>query len=170
MKKEFIESIGKGPVVGIFGDTVFPNKATGEGFREKTTVISELKKLLLEINPKKVYVIPHRGVSLTSLLILQYLNIPYTLVNPYKGYFNNIVPKDKIKVLLGMENSSAIVTMGKPPKNVEDSVKAFNASEDFIIERSDLIISISGDNPGAQIKNLEKKLPESKTNVIFFKY
>tara|TARA_R110000824_G_scaffold11123_2_gene48359 strand:+ start:931 stop:1443 length:513 start_codon:yes stop_codon:yes gene_type:complete len=170
MEQEFFDSLEKGPIVGIFGDTIFPNRSLGEGIREKAKVIMEMKFLLSKIQPKKVYVIPHKGVNLTVLTILQCLNIPYTIVNPYKGYFNSVAPKDKIKVLLGMENSSAIVTMGNPPKHVKDSVKALSETEDFIIDRSDLIITITSAKPSPLQKKLNSKLPDTGKHILFIKY
>jgi|10_taG_2_1085330.scaffolds.fasta_scaffold21894_2 hypothetical protein len=170
MEQEFFDNIEKNPIIGIFGDTVFPNKSIGEGIREKSKVISELKSLLLKMDPKKVYIIPHRGVNLTSLTILQYLNIPYTIVNPYRGYFNSTHNRDKLKIVFGMENSSSVITVGKNPKNARGTLKALSDTEDFVIDRSDLIISINGNKPDNKSMNLLKKLPESGKHIIFFKY
>ncbi len=170
MEQEFFDKLDKDPIIGIFGDTIFPNRSLGEGIREKAKVIMEVKSLLSRLKPRKVYVIPHKGINLTILTILRCLDIPYTIVNPYKGYFNNIVPRDKVKVLLGMENSSAVVTMGKPPKHIKDSIKSLSETEDFIIDRSDLIITITSMKPSPIQEKLNNKLPDSGKNVIFIKY
>ena len=170
MEQEFFDGIEKNPIIGIFGNTTFPNKSIGEGIREKSKVISELTKLLKRIEPSKVYLIPHKGVNLTTLMVLQFLNIPYSIVNPYKGYFNNIQSSDKLKIVMGMENSSSVITIGKNPKNARGTLKALSETEDFIIERSDLIISIIGEKPDKILHNLNMKLPDSGKNVIFFKY
>lgn len=170
MEQEFFDNLDKDPIIGIFGDTIFPNKSIGEGVREKAKIIREVRALLTRVNPKKVYVIPHKGINLTMLTLLQCLDIPYTIVNPYRGYFNNIIPKDKIKVLLGMENSSSVITMGKPPKHLKDSVKSLSETEDFIIDRSDLIITITSMKPSSIQEKLNNKLPDSGKNIIFIKY
>ena len=170
MEQEFFDSLEKNPIIGIFGNTIFPNKSMGEGIKEKSEVISELTKLLVRLEPRKVYIIPTKGVNLTSLMVLRYLQISYTIVNPYTGYFNGIQNRDKLKIVTGMEESSSVITIGKKPKNARGTVQALSDTEDFIIERSELIISIVGAKPDKKLQNLNKKLPESGKSVIFFKY
>jgi len=161
---------GRDPIVGIFGDQNFPNISSGKSVSERKEVLGRMKRLLLRLKPERVYISPTKGVSRCLIPAMNMLGIPYVIVNPYRGFFDSPQRKEKLHLIFGIKNSRSVITMGNPPESEESKRNLVKESEDFIIERSNVVISVFGKNPSPDIKNLNKRLPSAETNVVFLDY
>ena len=155
------------PLVGLFGDKNYPYLGKGKGIENRREYLGKLTMLLKELEPKTVYLIPETGLCQSALVVLQGLKIPYVVVNPYKGYFDNVTASSKLRLLLGLENSKAVVVVGDAPKDIKGNQKAVEDAQDFIIERAEVVISVYGDDPDENTKIINQKLHIADTNVIF---
>ena len=170
LENEVADIAGKNPIVGIFGDQNFPDKSTGKSLSERRELLHKMKRILHVIKPERVYISPTKGIIRTLMPALNMLRIPYIIVNPYQGFFDIGEKKEKFNLAVGLKHSRTVITMGEPPKTKGVKIKLQKETEDFIIDRSNLIISIYGKNPSRDIRELNKRLPEVETNVIFLDY
>ena len=146
MFKQAVSDIGTGRVLGFFGDKNFPNTAQGKGLKDKKEAMQRLQHLLLALKPKKV---------------------PYSVVNPYCGYFDNIPKHSKLRMLMGLENSSSVITIAeKRPETVVDARKTVAEAESFIIDKSEVLIAALGNNPNQHLLDTTEKLLASSTKKV----
>ena len=172
MFKDIIEDIGTGRVLGFFGDKNFPNNAQGKGLKDKKEAIQRLQSLLLALKPKKVYVCPELGLSYTIMSLLGSMGIPYSVVNPYCGYFDNIPQRAKLRMFMGLENSASVITISEDkPNTVVDARKTVEEAETFIIDNSEVILTALGNNPNRHlVETTEKLLESTNKRVITLSY
>tara|TARA_R110000765_G_scaffold82714_3_gene161003 strand:- start:1331 stop:1855 length:525 start_codon:yes stop_codon:yes gene_type:complete len=167
MFKQAVSDIGTGRVLGFFGDKNFPNTAQGKGLKDKKEAMQRLQHLLLALKPKKVYVCPELGLSYSIMSLLGSLGIPYSVVNPYCGYFDNIPKHSKLRMLMGLENSSSVITIAeKRPETVVDARKTVAEAESFIIDKSEVLIAALGNNPNQHLLDTTEKLLASSTKKV----
>ena len=159
MYKDIISMIGTGKIIGFFGDSNFPNSVQGKTLKDRGEAIKRIKPLISALKPSKVYICPETGLSTSMLALFASLGIPYSVVNPYQGYFDNIPQKHKLQMFLGLENSSSVITMThKIPSSIHYEQKLVLESQKFIINNSDIIISAFGNNPNKKFKNKTQEL------------
>ena len=172
MYKDLAEVIGTGKVVGFFGDRNFPNRGHGKLVKEKMDAFRKLQTLLVALKPKKIYVCPELGLSNSLLSLFLMLDIPYSVVNPYRGYFDNIPTKDKLRMFMGLENSSSVITMSESkPKSLVEQQSLLKESQEFLVDSSELIITAFGNNPHREIvKTTDKVMAMSGKQVIAICY
>ena len=170
MYDELKRAIGTGRVVGFFGDKNFPNAKQGKRLKDKHEAFARIQSLLA-LKPKKIYVCPEMGLSSNLLSLFSLLDIPYSIINPYRGYFDNIPKSQKLRLFLGLEQSEAIVTMqeGKP-ENLLEQQKLFKESQDFLVNNSEIIITAFGNSPDAEIEKTTNELLAGKKIVIALSY
>jgi hypothetical protein len=171
MYDELKRAIGTGKVVGFFGDKNFPNVKQGKRIKDKHEALARIQALLLALKPKKIYVCPEMGLSSNLLSLFSLLDIPYSIINPYQGYFDNIPKSQKLRLFLGLEQSEAIVTMqeGKP-ENLLEQQKLFKESQDFLVNNSEIIITAFGNNPDSEIEKTTNELMAGEKIVIAISY
>lgn len=170
IEHEILSVVGRDSVIGIFGDQNYPNLLSGKSVKERREVMSKFKKLVMILRPKLVYIMPTKGINRSLLPILKTLNIKYVIVNPYRGYFNTDDKKDKIPLLIGLENSKSVITISGPPSKKYGEGEILEETRDFIIDRSNIILSIFGEKPSSDIKKLNKNLEGLDIGVIFLDY
>ena len=100
-----LQHFGNNKTLGIIGDKNFPFKSGPRTHASKREALGKVKTILTQLAPKLVYLIPHRGVEETIIPLLSYLDIPYVIVNPYVGYFDDVKKSTKIKLWIALENS-----------------------------------------------------------------
>jgi hypothetical protein len=167
MINEVVSDIGTGRVLGFFGDKNFPNTAQGKGLKDKKEAIQRLQHLLLALKPKKVYVCPELGLSYSIMSLLCSMGIPYSVVNPYCGYFDNIPKQAKLRMFMGLENSAAVITIAEEkPETVVDARKTVEEAETFIIDNSEVLIAALGNNPNKHLIDTTEKLLASTTKKV----
>jgi len=157
-------------ILGIFGSSVFINAKRGEGRYERTAAIQRIVQVLKSINPRLVYITPSAGVSLHLTTILEYLRIPFIIVSPSKGHFNRFNKKNKILLKRAVQECRSLVVINNIRANMLNFLELEELSENFIIERSDLILSIYGSVKNSKEENRHEKLNEIKKDVIFLNY
>ena len=165
-----IQSFSDRPNICIFGDKNFPDKSSGKPIQERREALRKLELLLLQIQPRKVYIIPERGFNLTALSLLNYLNIPYVLVNPHEGYFDSLQEKEKLKMSLSLENSDTVITIGKPPKSITEEYELQSEVYDFMLSYTDFVISIYGKNGQDKADFLRGKVDKHDQSAVFINY
>ena len=159
MYKDIISMIGTGKIIGFFGDNNFPNSVQGKTLKDRGEAMKRLQPLLTALKPSKVYLCPETGLSTSMLALFATLDIPYSVVNPYAGYFDNIPQKNKLQMFLGLENSSSVITMtDKLPSSIHSEQKLVLESQKFIINNSDILISAFGNKPNKKFKNKTQEL------------
>ena len=167
MFKDMVEEMGTGRVLGFFGDKNFPNIAQGKGLKDKKEAMGRLQSLLLALKPKKVYVCPELGLSYTIMSLLSSLGIPYSVVNPYCGYFDNLPKHAKLRLFLGLENSASVITISEnKPTTVADARKTFEEAESFIIDNSEVLLTALGNNPNKHLVETTEKLLETPNKMV----
>jgi hypothetical protein len=157
-------------ILGIFGASIFINAKRGEGRDVRTAAIQRIVQVLKSINPRLVYITPSSGVSLHLTTILDYLRIPFIIVSPTKGHFNRFNKKNKILLRRAVAECKALVVINNIKANILNYLEVEELSEDFIIERSDLILSVYGSAKTVKEKNRHTKLNEIEKDVIFLNY
>ena len=170
MRSQEIQSFNDRPNICIFGDENFPDRSSGKPIQERREALRKLELLLLQIQPRKVYIIPERGFNLTALSLLNYLNIPYVLVNPHEGYFDNLQEKEKLKMSLSLENSDTVITVGKPPKSIAEEYELQNEVYDFMLSYTDFVISMYGKNSQTKEDFLKDKVNKHDQSAVFINY
>lgn len=165
-----IKSYEDRPIICIFGDKNFPDKSSSKPIQERRETLKRLEMLLMQIQPKKVYIIPDRGFNLTALTLLNILNIPYVLVNPYEGYLDDLQGKEKLKMYLNLEQSDAVITIGKPPKNIVEERELRHEVYDYMLSYTDFIISIYGRNGQDKADFLREKVDKHDQSAVFINY
>ena len=133
-------------ILGIFGSSVFINTKKGEGRDTRTSAIQRIVQVIRSINPKLVYITPSIGVPLHLTTILDYLRIPFIIVSPSKGHFNRFAKKNRVLLNKAVRESRSVVVVNNIRANMLNLIELEEMSEDFIIDRSDLILSVFGSN------------------------
>jgi len=157
-------------ILGIFGAATFINTKKGEGREIRTAAIQRIVQVLKSINPKLVYITPSAGVSLHLTTILDYLRIPFIIVSPSKGHFNRFNKNNKILLKRAVQECKALIVVNNTKANMLNYLELEESSEDFIIERSDLILSVYGSIKNIKDTNRHDKLNEIEKDVIFLNY
>ena len=157
-------------ILGIFGSSIFINAKKGEGRSTRSTAIERVVQILRSINPKLVYITPSVGVPIHLTTILEYLRIPFIIVSPSKGHFNRFNKNNRILLNKAVNKCQSIVVVNNIRANMLNLLKLEELSEDFIIDRSDLILSVYGSGTNPKEDTRHKKLNEIEKDVIFFNY
>ncbi len=165
-----LKEFEKHRTLGIFGDSRFPSLKYGHTVGDRAVFQRQMKTVLMEINPKVVYIIPTQGVCCSLLPLLQFLNIPFIIVNPYKGYFKKAPDSFRLNLTTYLQLSKSVITISENLETVEDQADAEEEAKQFIINNSENIISIYGDKSGDGTKELNKKLLADEENIIFINY
>jgi|TARA_R100001530_G_scaffold66024_1_gene47248 hypothetical protein len=159
---------GKNVKIGIFGDSKLRNIKDA---KKRNNYILNLKKLIHDIDPAEVYIIPEQGVSSEVLSALRALNVPYNLVLPYTGYCDVIDPYSKLHLKLALPESKSLMIVGKPPKDIKERNDILQETENFVIDRSDVLVSIFGNSSKNLIARRNNKfLDKDDKHVIFVNY
>lgn len=172
MYDELASALGTGKIIGFFGDKNFPNKNQGKLVREKREAFQRIQAVLAALKPKKIYICPETGLSNSILSLLTVLDIPYSIVNPYRGYFDNVTNKTKLTMWIGLENSSSVITLSeKLPDSVAEQQKLFKESQEFLIKNSDIILTAFGNDPHERLcRTTEYLFGLEKKPVIALSY
>ena len=157
-------------ILGIFGSSVFINTKKGEGRDTRTSAIQRIVQVIRSINPKLVYITPSIGVPLHLTTILDYLRIPFIIVSPSKGHFNRFAKKNRVLLNKAVRESRSVVVVNNIRANMLNLIELEEMSEDFIIDRSDLILSVFGSNKSSKDESRHIKLNEIEKDVIFLNY
>jgi len=157
-------------ILGIFGSSTFINAKKGEGRYTRSVAIERIVQVLRSINPKLVYITPSAGVSLHLTTVLEYLRIPFIIVSPSKGHFNRYNKNNKILLNKAVGESQSIVVVNNTRANILNFIELEELSDNFIIDRSDLILSIYGSAKNPKEENRHDKLNEIEKDVIFLNY
>ena len=157
-------------ILGIFGASIFINTQKGEGRSVRTSAIQRIVQVLKSINPRLVYITPSSGVPLHLTTILDYLRIPFIIVSPSKGHFNRFNKKNKVLLNKAVKESQSIVVVNNIRANMLNLIELEEMSEDFIIDRSDLILSVYGSSKNPRDESRHIKLNEIEKDVIFLNY
>ena len=147
-------------ILGIFGSSTFINAKKGEGRYTRSVAIERIVQVLRSINPKLVYITPSAGVSLHLTTVLEYLRIPFIIVSPSKGHFNRYTRNNKILLNKAVGESQSIVVVNNTRANILNFIELEELSDNFIIDRSDLILSIYGSEKNPKEENRHDKLNE----------
>ena len=131
-------------ILGIFGASIFINSKKGEGREVRTAAIQRIVQVLKSINPRLVYITPSAGVSLHLTTILDYLKIPFIIVSPSKGHFSKFNKENKILLNRAVKECKTLVVVNNIRANMLNYLELEELSENFIIDRSDLILSVYG--------------------------
>ncbi len=164
-----LKEMGTNKILGIFGDCDFPHKAGAKTITVRKEVLARTKDLLMSIKPKKVYITPHTGFEEIIIPLLLFLDIPYTIVNPYKGFYDNLKKESKVKLLMALENSRGVITLSNKKAKFKEHLDLVHESENFILDRSQIVLCVFGQKNNHRIESLNERLA-LKNNVIFFNY
>jgi len=164
--KDELEFFGKTKTLGLFGDKKFPFKSGPKSSMARKEALSHIKKLLVQIKPNKIYITPNRGLEELVIPLLSFLDVPYVIVNPYKGYFDGCSVESKVKLLVALENSKSVVTIAKRPKNILEHEKSYKESLDFIYENSDVVICVTGPEPSDTLKRIQKNFKSDDKIIV----
>lgn len=172
LDEDTLSGIGKKPVVGIFGDYKFPMGKSRVFSERRKDFVKKFRTLILEMDPGRVLITPSNGLNASVLTMLKSLEIPYTLVLPYQGWCNTMLPLSKMQVYLTVEKANAIVTMqDSHPKDVVTHEALKRDAENFIIERSSTLISFFTQDASQEHKNLNERLEAvTDTTVLLIDY
>ena len=157
-------------ILGIFGSSIFINAKKGEGRSVRSSAIQRIVQVLRAINPRLVYITPSAGVSLHLTTILEYLRIPFIIVSPSKGHFNRFTKGDRVLLSKAVQKSKSIVVVNNMRANMLNFLDLEERSEDFIIDRSDLILSVYGSSNNSKDDTRHNKLNDIEKDVIFLNY
>jgi len=157
-------------ILGIFGSSVFINTKKGEGRTTRTSAIQRIVQVIRSINPRLVYITPSIGVPLHLTTILDYLRIPFIIVSPSKGHFSRFAKKNRVLLNKAVRESHSVVVVNNIRANMLNLIELEEMSEDFIIDRSDLILSVFGSNKNSRDESRHIKLNEIEKDVIFLNY
>ena len=169
LDQDHVESIGQNKIIGLVGDKRFPFKSGGKSITARKEGLTHIKNILIQLNPKKIYLTPDRGFEELVVPLLNFMEIPYVVVNPYKGYFDNVEASSKIKILVALESSKAVVTVGNKPKTVLEHENCQRESVDFIYDISDLVICIHGGGRNFKLERIQKRI-DSETKLIVLNF
>lgn len=164
--KEELKLFGQNKIIGLFGDKKFPFKSGPKSYTAKKEGLSHIKNLLIQIKPKKVYITPNRGFDELVIPLLSFLEIPYVIVNPYKGYFDSCDASSKIRLLIALENSKSVITISKKAKNMLEHKKSYGEAIDFIYDKSDIVICITGPKSNDALDHIKKTFGEDDKVII----
>tara|TARA_R110002167_G_scaffold196960_1_gene400041 strand:+ start:73 stop:594 length:522 start_codon:yes stop_codon:yes gene_type:complete len=157
-------------ILGIFGASVFINAKKGEGRAVRSSAIERIVQVIRSINPRLVYITPSVGVPLHLTTILNYLKIPFIIVSPSKGHFHRFNKYNKTLLNKAVKESQSIVVVNNIRANMLNLIELEEMSEDFIIDRSDLILSVYGSSKNSRDESRHIKLNEIEKDVIFLNY
>ena len=157
-------------ILGIFGSSVFINAKRGEGRSVRTSAIERIVQVIRSINPRLVYITPSIGVPLHLTTILDYLKIPFIIVSPSKGHFHRFNNHNKALLNKAVKESQSIIIVNNIRANMLNLIELEDMSEDFIIDRSDLILSVYGSSKDSRDESRHIKLNEIEKDVIFLNY
>ena len=157
-------------ILGIFGSSTFINAKKGEGRSIRSLAIERMVQVIKAINPRLVYITPSSGVPLHLTTILDYLRIPFIIVSPSKGHFHRFTQNDKVLLNKAVKESQSIVVVNNIRANMLNLIELEEMSEDFIIDRSDLILSVYGSAKNSRDESRHTKLNEIEKDVIFLNY
>ena len=165
-----IKDIGTHKIIGIFGDKNFPPRKGPKACSSRRDAMTKIKDLLVQLKPEVIYIMPQRGFSESIIPIISFLDIPYIVINPFKGFYDDKQGAAKIKLLIALENSRGVVTIKEDtPETISEFNDAYQESLDFILDRSEVIVCVTGNDPSENIVRIERGL-FSKDKVIILNY
>tara|TARA_R100001377_G_scaffold67692_1_gene42988 strand:- start:644 stop:1189 length:546 start_codon:yes stop_codon:yes gene_type:complete len=173
MKMYNVESLGlecEKPILGIFGTESFTNISKGEVTGDRRRAVRKIISLLKGIEPRLVYIIPRGKTCLYATHLLRILDIPFSLIIPCTGYFDNLRKFHNLKFEKAVEGSQSIIILSDETLDLKNSKRIEDEAENFIVERAELILSIYGSTLPQRYKNLNKKLNNVEGDVIFLNY
>lgn len=173
MKMYNVESLGlecEKPILGIFGTEMFANISKGEVTGDRRRAVRKIISILKSIDPCMVYIIPRGKTCLYATHLLRILEIPFSLIIPCKGYFDNLKKLHNLKFRKAVQDSQSIITLSNETLDLKNSKRIEDEAEDFIVERAELILSIYGSTLPQRYKNLNNKLNNVEGDVIFLNY
>ena len=169
-----VESMGlefETPILGVFGTEMFGNIAKGEVAADKRRAVRKIIKILSGIQPRLVYIIPKGRTCLYATHLLRVLDIPFSLVVPCRGYFDSLKTCHPARFKKAVDAAQSIIILSEETLDVKNSKYIEDEAENFIIERSELILSIYGRTVPQRYKNLNKRIREIEAmDVIFLNY
>tara|TARA_R110000822_G_scaffold69990_2_gene169593 strand:+ start:163 stop:684 length:522 start_codon:yes stop_codon:yes gene_type:complete len=157
-------------ILGIFGSSTFINAKKGEGRQTRSSAVERMVQVIRAINPRLVYITPSEGVPLHITTILEYLRIPFIIVSPSKGHFKRFTKNNRVLLNKAVKKCKAIVVVNDVRANMLNFIKVEESSENFIIENSDLILSVYGSYKNPREDDMHNKLNGIEKDVIFLNY
>mgnify|MGYP003110964929 CR=1 FL=1 len=168
-----VESLGlehETPILGIFGTETFTNIAKGELKSDRRACLRKIIGIFKGVRPRLVYIIPKGRTCLYATHLLKVLNIPFCLVIPCQGYFDNLKLSYTRKFEEAVRSAQSIIMLNDEEINLKNFNDIEDDAEEFILQRAELILSIYGKNPSERYKKLNDRLNDMEADVIFLNY
>ena len=168
-----VESLGlehETPILGIFGTETFTNISKGELKSDRRRCLRKIIGIFKGVSPRLVYIIPKGKTCLYATHLLKVLNIPYCLVIPCKGYFDNLRVANKKRFDDAVKTAQSIIFLREEALTLKNSKDIEDEAEDFILQRAELVLSIYGTDLPDRYRNLNNKLNNLQADVIFLNY
>jgi len=170
LDQDVFDAIGESPIVCVFGDKNFPSKKGAKPITERRDTISKIKNLFFQINPRKIYLTPDKGINSTVILICIMMKIPYVIVNPYEGYTSKFSDREKVNLSMDIEGSTSVITVGKPPKSLKEERSLESEVIEFMVDCADVTLSFFGKANHPEVRKLRKKVLKFDKSAIFVNY
>jgi len=157
-------------VIGLFGDFQLPSTGDNPNSYARKNILKKLLAVLIMARPKKVYFMPTSGVMSALMVSMSKMNIPYTLVIPYTGYFDNYGIHEKLNTFVASETVGGLILIKDEAKSLEEQNSCLKEAEEFIINRSNTLCLVFRHENNSNMNFLSDKIRKTDKHLLHVNY
>lgn len=128
-------------VLSVFGDEFFPKFGKGMSDRKREKAQSLIMEFFQNTAPELVYIMPTAGTCSYVAVLCAALKIPYIMIAPHPHFYDKVKINDKVCIKKAMEEAKSFILLNeKAPDDIEESLKLYKDSVDFMCGVSEAIV------------------------------
>jgi hypothetical protein len=102
-------------ILSVFGDESFPRTGVGSLPTKRQVATDNIMMFFKSLAPDLVYIVPNGGTCIYTAAVCKMMNIPYILVCPYPGYFENLAAVDATLLARVLDAAKTLIILNENP-------------------------------------------------------
>jgi sulfopyruvate decarboxylase TPP-binding subunit len=143
--------------LAVFGDELFPKEGKGMSTKKREEALFMVTEVFKHTKPELVYLMPSKGTNATIPFICHQLKIPYIIVTPYKGFYNELRSERFIGNALA-KCKSFIVVSDSDPQTDKERMSLIKEATDFCAHTALASIFIHSARPTSKFLNFMNEI------------
>jgi len=113
-------------ILSVFGDESFPRTGLGGLPTKRQVATDNIMMFFKSLAPDLVYIVPRNGTCAYAAAVCKMMNIPYILVCPYPGYFENLKITDAKLLSRVIDSAKTLIILNETPIDKNQAIKESN--------------------------------------------
>jgi hypothetical protein len=110
-------------ILSVFGDEAFPRTGVGALPTKRQVATDNIMMFFKSLAPDLVYIMPTGGTCIYTAVVCKMMKIPYILVCPYSGYFENLNSVDAAMLANVVGSAKTIIILNETPIDKQEAKK-----------------------------------------------